>query len=263
MSESLLSGPERIQKFGDLFSLYQNTNESFRAEYGTLTAQKYLQLDWKTTDAEQAWIQALMLLAVFKNHPMLLQPSEVPSLPSGGGVDSDLIMQILGASQRLHGAASAMKSVVDKFLTAMGDDLEYLTHIDAAETRKKQARNTLIECFSKAVDSLMLREDREPHGLTDTVIWTIDGERRPVLLGLVALICAREWVEKNQALPTKSELGDYVMRQIIKESPEKPMSSVEWEGRWRKALKSAGLSSLQKAKAWSLSIVPREQSEDS
>ena len=237
--------PPRTIDLDGLFTLYPQPDGSYRAEFGRGTAPREIALRWKVNDAEVDL--SFVLLIVAKREFLDSASIEIPDpKPGFHGMllrSPSNILEIHRLATKARNHAEFYKLILKMLRNSIGRDLESMRDpATDAEVRKAKAR--IQKTVSTALDAIHNQSRRKPHGSAASVdVFFENGERRNVLLAWLVLHVAQEFVQKNQALPSKSQ----IRLEIEERFPEtRGLTSVKWTAVWR----DSGLATLPKARAW-------------
>jgi hypothetical protein len=236
--------PESIDLDG-LFTLYPQLDGSYGVEFGRLTAPREIPLRWKVTDAEVDLSFALLFIAQagFADSESIEIPTPQPGFNGMLLRSPSNIHEIHRLATKAKHQAEFYKLILKKLSNSIGPDLESMRD-PAPEAEAQKAKARIEKTVSNALDAIFNQSRRKAHGSAATVeVLLENGERRNVLLAWLALCIAKELVQKNQSLPSKSE----VRLEIEERFPEtRGLTSVKWSAVWR----DSGLATLPKAQAW-------------
>ena len=168
--------PRPIKSWDGMFDLYQESDGSFRAEFGRETAPLSLLLQWKIDSRERDTSFALMLIA---------------------GVDAK--------------SPACDRLIVERLRAAVSADVLKLITPGMPDAERKKAKRTLQRLFTASLSALELRGKREAHKSAATVTYNAaDGISRTVPLAWALLECGRAFVQETQDLPSKRDLRERV-----------------------------------------------------
>ncbi len=226
-----------------LFWVYRNPDGSMRAEFGPLTAPRELALRWKLRERENGIALAMLLLAGMREVGFPEMP-EIPEMKIVAPFGGTNIVDIYVSAKNTHAIAEPLMLIVKKLADGTADEMSVLMGESSTPAQKRKAVQTLLRRFKNALEAIMGKSHRKPHG---GAVWIRceggDNAIREMLLGWVVLERARQMVEASGSLPEKRALRKFVEE---RHADARNLSASEWAA----AFKESGLSSLPRAVHW-------------
>lgn len=224
-----------------LFTLYRQTDGTFLAEYGRVTAPKELSLRWKLQPSEGDLAMALLFIS--QRIETAIPTAEIPA-PRFGLFGASNLAEVHQIATTTKNHADFFRLALSKFSSSIGAELEILLESSSPQEAKNKAMAGVKKKVANALTALSARSERVAHGSTASATVTLDdGNVRQATLAWIVLETARQLVAQRQRLPAKGEIQVTIGERF----PElRGLGKTKWRNTW----KECGLSQLEQGDPW-------------